>query len=391
LNVLDKNLFNLQKFLSLIKDEPDSLNLISQFIKSGYSESIDILPGIKETEYNSASYISEVICKATIRLHEKNQAQIPYGTHVIFYKAEQIQPDNIDLAFDLLLLMSYIKVLRIRLEDRTPDYIENCSGFYMQFRYLMASVCFSFIKNQDATLTSSIIMNRFRDYDAIGFFDHYNKKLEDFNCKPITEIDILKEHTSFFEKFLEIKKDVIELHEDLYKHGSLVIPPNSEFNREQIINEIIPLQILKHVGDDLEPHKSKYSEKLFLMFNTKKEALPPEDLKKKEEKSNIVRYVEANKDKVPEKELKFLLKTLRKLKNRNFKFGEHEISFIEFDDEVIKALHIWKPEDDSKLMSNYGYFLKCCEECILTKSQILSLIEKTENSAWSDIDMFLRT
>jgi len=389
LNVLDKNLYNLQKFLTSIKDKSNALEAIINFIKSGYQENFNPLPEIKENEYNSTTYLSEVIWKTIILLYQKNQTPIPYGAHVIYYKNEQNQPDNVSLAFDLLLLMSYIKVLRTRLEDKTPDYIENCSMFYMQFRYLMGVLCFSFIrKNQDATQVSNIIKNRFTDYNKIGFFDYYNNKLENFNCKPITEIDILKDHNDFFEKLSTIKKDVIELHEELYRNGNLTIPPNSEFNREQIINEIIPLQILRHTGEDLELYKSKYSENLISMFAIKKEA-PIKEEKPKEEKSNIVRYIEANKDKIPEKDLKFLLKVLKKLKNKNFKFEEREFSYIEFEDEIIKALHVWKPEDDTKLINNYSHFLKCCEECLLTKQQILSLSAKVESSSWSNIDMFL--
>ena len=390
LNVLDKNLYNFQKFLVSIKDNPDSLNLIIQFIKSGYSDDFDVLPGIKDDEYKSAVYVSEVIWKSIILLHERNKTQIPYGTHVIFYNPENIPPENVDLAFDLLMLMSYIKVLRTKLEDRTPDYVENCSMFYTQFRYLMAILCFSFIRNQDPTQVSNIILNRFKDYNKIGFFDYYNTKLENFNCKPITSSDIMKVHNDFFEKFLEITKNVIDLHADLYKDKNLIIPPNSEFNREQIINEIIPLQILKHIGDDLSTYKDKFSETIFSLFSVDSKEKPKEEEKKKEEKSNIIRYIESNKDKVPENEYRFLMKSLRKLKSKNFKFEEHEISYIEFEDEIIKALHVWKPEDDSKLMSNYGYFLKCCEDCILDKQQILSLASaKIENSTWSEIDMFL--
>jgi len=385
LKVLNCDLYNLQKFLISIKDSSNSLKSIVEFIKSGYSEELDLLPGIKETEYNSSIYISEVIWKSIILLHNNKSKQIPYGTHVIFYKTEQIQTDNSDLAFDLLMLMSYIKILRIRMEDRTPNYIENFSMFYIQFRYLMAILCFSFIRNQDPTKVSNIVANRFKDYNKIGFFNHYNNKLENFNCQPITEADILKVHNDFFEKFLEIKKDVIDLHEELYKNGNLSIPPNSEFNREQIINEIIPLQVLRHTGEDLNLFKDKFSEKVFSTISAKKE-----EPNQKEEKSNIIRYVEANKDKVPENELKFFLKVLRKLKNKNFKFEKYSISYIEFEDEIIKALHVWKPEDDPKLINNYGHFLKCCEDCILTKQQILSLSEKVEDSAWSNIDAFLR-
>jgi hypothetical protein len=390
-NGINYNLFNLKKFLFDNQESKNTVYLIHEFIKNVYGLDYNPLPGITDQEMRSTHYLSEIISKTYITQHKLKRTQIPYGTHVLFYKPDNITETHVDMAFDILLFMTYMKIFRTYMEDRTPDYIENGSLFYIQLRYFFGIYCYSFIKNQESSQLSNIIVSRFKDYSKVGVFTSFSQKLADFNCKPIHEVEILKVHNDFFDKFSNIEKTVIELHKELKENGSVVLDPIVEYNREQISNEIVPLEILKRCEEDLSSHKSLYSEDIFRLFYEEQPKKSIEDIKK--EKTNLVRYIKDNRVRTPKKMYKRLIEELKDLGNKNYVFDFSKYSYVECEDEIIRALHIWKPLDDSKLTTNYVYFLKCCEDCLLDKHQILSLydpnksvIAANDSGGWGSID-----
>ncbi|MHA1873473.1 MAG: hypothetical protein ACTSVB_05100, partial [Candidatus Heimdallarchaeaceae archaeon] len=318
--------------------------------------------------------------------HIKNSSPIPTSTPILKYKITSpkiIKDENMDLAYDLLLIFAYTRNLRNRMSDKSSDFIVNKSNFYLQMRCYLDVFCFSFLEKSDKTQLRSIINNRYKYYDSIGVFDYYKEMLKKHNCSDISILDIDTFVDEVCEKVIGKSIYITDQHDTLVESNSFRIPSKNNFTLEQITNEVIPLEVDEKMGVDSKDKNA--SPEVLNWFAAKSE--PKVTKTKKEKTSNIIRFVTHYRNEIPEQHREGFLEWLKIKASENFSFSDCEFPLAEFGGNIIKGLYLWKPLDDNKLVNNYKYFWSQYEGCMLDKNHILALDEKVEDEKsdeWSN-------
>jgi hypothetical protein len=329
---------------------------------------VNMLPGITDDELISLEYISTIISKTSELGWSLFGNSIPSSTPALRYKAKDVTPVNIELAYDLLLFSGYIRTLRRRLEDKIDDANENKALFHLKFRAYLDPFYFSFIDKSDNVTLSSITINRYKYYDSIGVFKEYTNKLEMYKCVSITETDILSYVNEVSEKIIgrpTLNLFISGLHENLQKTGNVRIGTNSNFNKEQIINEILPLEIAEKMGQT--PPDIDISDEVKQFFKGKKKVE-----KKIIKKNHLTRVVGTLENDIPEQYKNEFLEFIDTHANKNFKFDD-SFPYQEFGEELIKALYVWKPETDERIKNSLKYYQTQIENELMEKQYILAL------------------
>jgi len=348
---------------------------------------INYLPDINEIEKKSLSYVSKMLCSLLTRAHLKFNNPIPTSTPILKYKVSNFKEDNLNLAYDLLLTFAYIRTLKNRISDKIDDFIENKSRFYLQARCYLDVFCFSFLEKVDKKQLKTIITNRYRYYDSIGFFDDYKELLKKYNCVEIRETDIDNFVYEACEKVIGKSMYIVDQHDSLVESNSFRLPSKNNFTLEQIINEIIPLEVDEKMGVEInDPERHKYASAEIINWFVKNTE-PKVKKTKKEKSSNILRFVTHFRSEIPEQYREEFLEWIKKFKDTNFTFDDCKYPLAEFGSNIIKGLYLWKPEDDKKILTNYKYFWSQYEECMLEKDHILALDQKsdTKTDDWSNV------
>jgi len=400
IKMLNNNLINLE---SLLESSSISDNPIETFLNNikNYSndENFKFLPDISDSDYKSLIYMSKCLHKNMYLNYIENNT-IPSSIPVLKYNYEKnINNENFELALDLLTIQGYIRILRSKLESKISDSSENKSLMLLHFRCFTDPLIFTFIEKQDSLKISSQIISRYKYLESIGFFDEYNALLQMNNLSIINEVEMNLFIDEVFDKVVGKTSFINELHNKYFKRGNLDLNPENNFSVEQITKEIIPLEIAKKSGININKDKeldkiSGYSfSKESLDYFRKKQKVKNKSIKYV---SNLDRYYSTQlySDEVPEIYKEKLHNVIRDIGNNNFEFEMLDFPFSEFGENIIKALYLWKPKNNEKLLS-YKEFMLLIENEIMTKDLILSSIsnkqtnesKKNENNNedWSDL------
>jgi hypothetical protein len=275
-------------------------------------------------------------------------------------------------------MSGYIRTLRRRLEDKISDANENKSIFHLKFRCFLDPFCYSFLEKSDMTQLSSIIVNRFKYFDSIGVFDEYKNTLQMHTCSNITEQDILSYVNEVNEKVIGKSLFVLELHDNVQRSNKLRIGANSNFNKEQIINEIVPLEIAESLGQDTSGIEVSDEIKQFFKGKT-----TPKVEKKIESKNHLARVVGTLTTDIPEQYREGFLEWIKEFDTKNFVFDD-KFPYQEFGDELIKALYVWKPEDDKRIGSSLKYYRTRINDEVMEKQFILAVDEPKKEEGQVD-------
>ena len=332
-------------------------------------EGFFMLPGVQDEELKSFSYISKMLINTIELSWTKFETPIPSSIPILKYKAkDDVHPENIELAYDLLLFSGYIRTVRRRLEDKVSDANENKSLFHLKFRCFLDPFCYSFLEKADKTKLTSIIVNRFKHFDKLGVFKDYKNALELYNCVGITDIDIASYVNEVSEKVIGKSLFILDMHDTLRTQNNFRIGSNSNFNKEQIINEIVPFEIAESLGQDTSGIEVSDEIRNFFKGERKVE-------KKVEKKNHLVRVVGTLKNDIPEKYREDFLEWIQGFDSKNFIFDD-KFPYSEFGDEIIKALYVWKPENDKRIGNSLKYFQTQISNEVMEKQYILALDEK---------------
>jgi len=347
-------------------------------------ENFSLLPGIKDEEYISLLYVSQILVNTIERSYVDFNSPIPSTTPVLKYKVNKFDEENLELAYDLLLFSGYIRNVRRRLEDKIDDARENKSIFHLKFRCFLDPLYFSFIEKVDKNLLESIIVNRFKYYESIGVFDEYKNTLEMNNCPTINEQDIASFVNEVCEKVIGQSLFILEQHDKLMTQNNFKIGSNSNFTKEQIINEIVPLEVAEKLGKDISTIEG-ISDEIKNFFKEKKKVKVKKSGDPIKKVNHLFRVVNTLKKDIPEKYREEFLEWLENFKDKNFVFDD-KYPYAEFGDDIIKALYVWKPEDDPKLAKSLKHYQTQIEKELMEKSYILSLESSNEEESKKEVD-----
>ena len=375
--VLKNDLHNLIDLLNVAETNAAPITFLEERFSRelGSNDSYKVLNGINTNSYKSLLYISKVFSNTTLMNYTENGVPIPSSIPVFKFKTTEITDDNIDFAYDLLMIGSYLRSFRRKAEDKVSDGYRNGSINYLLFRSYTDSMCFSFLEGKEIPVILSAVTSRFTQYDNAGFFDKFKSILEEFNCIQTTVDDISFTAEDLCKKIINNSPFIEDLHIKLNSNKSFILPSNNTYTIEQIINEVIPLEVHSKLGKDINTRDlSSISSDVLLLFDTKKKNSKPVEKQKEEKESetNLQRFIRQYRNEIPDKYKDDFNSEITRLGNtEKYNFESGKFPLEEFGDNIVKGLYIWDPENDSKVVKNYKYFYEKYENEIMTKDNIL--------------------
>lgn len=380
-DVLHNDIQNLNDLLKVAETNLAPISFLKERFgsKLGSNSSYEVLSGINDISYKSLIYLSKVISNTTIMNYTENGVPIPSSLPVLKFKTTKYNDDNLDFAFDLLMIGSYLRAFRRKAEEKITDSYKNGAITYLLFRCYTDAMCFSFLEGKENPVILSAVTTRFKQYDNNGFFDKFKKVLEDSNCIQNTVDDIAFNAEDFCKKVINSSPFIEEFHNTLYSNNSVKLPTNNNYKLEQIINEVVPLEVYEKLGKSIKDKDlSSISEDVLSLFEGKKKQAKPKK-EKKEPETNLQRLIRSYRDEIPEKYREKFNKEISELgDSKKYDFESEKFPLEEFGEKIIKVLYNWDPENDPKVTKNYKYFYGKFENEIMTKDSILLASKKKE-------------
>jgi len=172
----------------------------------------------------------------------------------------------------------------------------------------------------------------------------------------------------------------------------LKIKSDNNLSLEQIINELIPMEILEKNGVDLREGTESLNNILSNLTVSKevlnifhKQELKQETNGKKKE-TNILKTVKFFNNEIPEKYRTKFFEYIESIELNNYDFNNGTFESEELGENIIKALYIWNTSDkkDEPLTT----FRAKLEECLLEKEMIIIAsinqnVEESKNDEWN--------
>jgi len=392
--ILKNDLTTLETFLNNITLSSSPVQMFAKEV-SVLGDDFKPLSGITENEKKSLLYMSKLYFSISHTSYMSHRVPLPHATPIFKYKAKDFTDTNLELAYDLLLISLYVRAVRRKLENSDSDAMTNCSLFHIQMRCFVDPFIFSFLDGIEPDRLHAICVQRFRSYDEIGFFNSYKKRLEDNDCAVIKEDDILEAIVEVTTKVLKKTPYILEVHESSIEKNSLRLPTENNFTLEQITNEIIPLELSEKMGKDIKDQevidelKSKYpiSDEILNFFKQSKKKV---NVSKVDKISNLHRLCSHFDDEIPEQHKESFLSFIKDLGEKNFNFLSTTFPLNEFGENIIKALYVWDPENNSNIRTNYRHFFMKVEEEMMGKDLIIAKLgedafKDNSEDGWGDL------
>lgn len=379
--VLKNDISNIEALLhsSYIMNTP-ILTIIDSIKNSlEINEQLEFLPGISEDEMKSTLYLSKLWFSEALMGYTLNGSSFPMAIPMITYKPDGLKTQelNIELSLDFLLILSYIKCLRGRLQDKINDANTNKSLTYFALRCFTDVLIFSFLEPNGEDVVKSILSRNFKSYKDIGFFKEYEHLLEKYNCTQVDEREILDFISAAFKK-LPDKMLVSDLHHGMYSEGTVKLPSNNNFSIEQITNEIVRLEVAEKTGTDLtkEEELIKYvdldyvSKDILQLFSPNGKS--KKQLKKKE--TGLLKYIKRYESEIPEKIKELFISHISEIgdSSSDFDFNNKDFVSEELGEHIIRSLYEWNESSKKDPLSE---FYTKAEGCMLSKDLILNKVK----------------
>jgi hypothetical protein len=394
-NILKNNLINLENKLILYSRSKNSIKEMLNDLESKLD--LKLLDGITDTELKAVIYISTLYKEFYIEKYLYNQEFIPEFVPSLKFIGNN-NLDNIEIAKDIFVFACYFRAIKRKLELKESDVFINKSMIYFLIRILMDVISVSYLDKISSDELLSTIKIRYEYYDSIGVFNEYKILLSEYNCKEITLNDIYSLANDYL-KSKELNNNKKISIEDTYKSLDLILPINNEYNIEQIIKEIIPLEVNKYFGNDIT--NEKISNKLKEKYNISDDIMNLFKNKIKEKSKNefkkitpLERWIKKFKQDIPEAYRDDVLEYVKNMEYKTFDFKNSPWPLDEFDDRIVKALYLWNVEINPKIKTSFEEFASLIEDEIMTKESILlinkketknNIIKETSND-WNSIE-----
>jgi len=241
---------------------------------------------------------------------------------------------------------------------------------------------YSFLDESKINSILNTITTNFELYDNIGFFNHYQNILKDYGFKKVSVEDI-KEfcnelNNKVFSKGI-LSVNIEEKHKELYGSKFVRIKSDNNLTIEQIINEIVPLEILEKIGRDIteELKNDKISDVTREIFTNKKEEKQIKD--KKETKNSIIKTIEFFNNEIPKNLKDEFLKYCKEIELNKFEYNKFNLE--EFGENIVKTVYLWNELENRNIL--YTDFRSKLENVLMTKDLILTKFRSEENKTSS--------
>lgn len=397
--LLNNDLSNLESMINNHTLNPNPVCTFAEEVKKQLSpilsENFKSLPDINDDDLKSISYLTKLYYKIAYRSYLEKNAPFPSSMPVFKYPVEFVNPENLEIAYDLLLYSLYIRLVRSRLESKIVDQNKNLSLFHIQLRCITDPFIFSFITNTEQL--NSIILNRYKYYNEIGVFNKYTKTLEDNMCSEIQTQEISSMVDEVIEKIINKSMNINKLHTVMISKNKLRLTTKNNFTLEQITKELIPMEVNEKMGIDvlnkdfLEKinKETPISEKIIDLFNHEVKVKSESKIKQKYS-NNLERVMCFFLDEIPKQHQDEFIKFIKDNDEKLIDFNDIKFPLDEFGENIVKALYVWNPEEDSQLAKSYKYLQVKIENEIMDKKLILASKQnnETENSTGWD-EMFV--
>jgi len=389
--VLNNNISVLEDILNASYMKQDPLSSILETLNKS-SEGIlnNLIVDISHKENKSLNFISNLIFKSILRNYLDNNISIPSSVAMLKYKStNEVNNVNKLLAIDLLMIHAYLKSYRGKVESKTDDISYTKSLTYLAFRCYMDILCFSVLEKLPSDYIISSVIERFNYYKKKGFFTKFDENISSFKLQEI-DINDINNFLNNVLKVLNLNKNslfISGLHEEYYKKGEVKLPTDNSFSTEQIINDIVKIEVSRKLGQKLENEEDlkKIISNITVEF---KKIYLYETSKESDKKSSLKRFVENNLSEIPDLIKKNMLIYIDDLSSNNFDFSIlKNLNLRDLGENIIKALYLWKPEEDEKIKTNYTYFINKIKELTLSKEDIINLLSNNSKSSseWDNI------
>jgi len=378
-NFLKNDLFNLENVLmsSALNDNP-FLSIVNN-IEGSLQLNDSLIPEISQNDLKSISYMSKKIYLEILKKCTEYNEKVPSSIFVIKYNIidpEKVKEINKNLALDLLVILSYFKNLKEKLELREPDLVKNKNLLYLNFRLFMDPLIFTFLNLIDVNVIKPLVRDKYSKYSKIGLFNTYSNLLSTYNLDDVSENKIIEFIDMLVDKVVSQSKTIDVVHKNFYDSKMLKLPYENDLTLEQIINEFIPKELFyifrKDNSISLEQafiEKFGKDQELTDKYFLSKVLGEQEISKKLDKKSNIERLSQFFTNEVPEKYKEEFTSYIKSLKKENFIPEQLSFNLIELGDNILKIIYIW---NNSEKTETYTDFSTKVESCILDKNTILS-------------------
>lgn len=372
IEVILKN--DIENFYTIMTTISTTNNPLDSFLNSIKDLNIsDYTPGLTDSDKKSLLFLSKVAFRTTFKNYLENGKPIDSNFSILRYNGVPDVVENLELAYDLFMIMAYIQTVRERLESKVSDGQVNKSILYASVRCFLDPLIFSFLYNKSPDVVKNCILVRYEYFNQKGFFKSFDKIIEDNLCTKITSSDI----SLLVNKVcgvLDKTKTIKELHIDSYKSDVLTIPYENEFTEEQIINEIVDLQVDKRLGREILT-KDEELKKLFLKKSKKDTKVKIDKAVKRtpKYKNNIHRFVNEVDfiKQIPPKYKGDFLVYIETLEG-DYDFSNLDFPVEEFGEDIVKGLYLWNDSENKK--EAYTNFRVRHENC-LSKENILAKVK----------------
>ena len=389
--ILKNDLTNLENKLILYSRSENSIE--DMLIDLEPKLDFKLLNGITDDQMKAAVYISTLYKQFYTESYLSNQSAIPEHVPSLKFIGDN-NSQNVEFAKDIFMFTCYYRAIKRKLELKESDIFINKSMIYFLIRNMMDIISISYLENITSDEILSSIKNRYNYFDKLGIFDKYKIILSDYNCKDInlTEIYSLAEDYLKSRKMSDNKKNPIE---QLYNTLDLTLPMNNKYNIEQILKEVIPLEVSRYFGNDL--NNIEIINKLKEKYNISDEIIELFSKKPKQKSKNAVikitpleRWIKQFKQDIPEAYRDEVLDYVKNMEYKTFDFQTSPWPLDEFDDRIVKALYTWDVKVNPKVKADFEEFASLIENEIMTKEAILltggkkEISEETDN--WNSIE-----
>ena len=334
-----------------------------EFLAQQLSEPLSILPDINDEHLKSLIYISNLFMNFKEKSYIEQGVAIPISAPILKYQSKNHTQDNLNLAYDLFLIQIYIKLFRMKMEDKEADPYVNKALYHIKLRCITDPLIYSFIDKLSLTEIFSVITSRFLYYNHVGFFNEYIKILEENSCTKIIINDIQSFIDNVYEKGFNTPY-IEELHNTQIETNHLRLTTQNNFNTEQIINEIIPLEIeekLKH-----EINFEGVSDEVHTLFQRK---IKGTTVKKENNLNPIQKYIEYFTKEF--KDQNKIIEYLSDYGDKKINLDEFPFPLNEMEEMTVKGLYLWDPES----MKTKKSIIDNVSEDPLTKDLIITMIK----------------
>jgi hypothetical protein len=375
-NLLGNKIENMEELINSFSVKENPFSCFIDFINNGTSTYGPALKNIIPNDFKALSYVSKLLYTSLLKSYLVNGQRIPSGFPILYYKETE---DN-DIAYDLLLIISYIKNLRERLTMTTQDDHKNKSCFYMGLRCFTDPLIFSYLYNKDPQIISNNISIRYNYFVKQGFFDSFNKLIVDCNVKSIDLNNIIETCLNMCSAAKD-SSTIEKLVKTYNEQKKIILPYENDFSLEQILNEIVFLETSQKLGENMSDvnNMKKYisnpSVELEALFSNKGTVVVKKDKEEKKEQTNLLRYLITYRDQIPENIREKFLKLIEiEYETEPFSFKKHlgEFTFEKFGQNVIKSLYVWDPKNNTKTTKSYKEFFTRAESSIIDIDSFLS-------------------